>query len=111
MDDKIKHKISAAMNSLEGMSPAEPRPYLLTRINAQLGSAPGSSIWSAITAFIRKPAVAFVSILLLVILNIVVFSAGDLLAGKKNISASNIPQAYDFSLNVSGFYDPENQEP
>ncbi|MEJ7610289.1 MAG: hypothetical protein WKF88_03815 [Ferruginibacter sp.] len=111
MHDKITQKIAAVMNSLDGMQPAEPQPYLLTRLKARLECAPEQSTWSAITAFIKTPAVAFVSVLLLLLLNIAVFSAGGFFPGKKNISANNIPAKYDFTVNVSGIYDIENQEP
>lgn len=99
------------MESLDGMTPADPKPFLLTRLNAALQQGEDQGIWAVATAFLKRPAVAIVTILLLLILNIAVFSAGGFLQGKENITANSVSDKYDFSINVSGIYDSENQEP
>ncbi len=59
------------LNSLEGIKKASPKPFLTTRVMAALSKQP--SFWDKTLAFILKPAIAIVSIVLIMALNIFVF--------------------------------------
>lgn len=112
MTDNIQHKVNAAMDSLDGLHPAEPKPFLLTRIHALMQRDPEQNIWQRISAYIKKPAVAICSVVILLALNITLFSSSNFSilkqSASKRIASSN---KYDFAINVSGIYDTENQEP
>lgn len=111
MDDTIRKKVLTTMESFDGMTQADPKPFMLTRINAALQRGEDQSIWEAVTAFLKRPTVAIVSVLLLLILNIAVFSVSGFFRGNESISVNTVSAKYDFSVNVSGIYDSENQEP
>ena len=100
------------MESLDGIIPAEPTPFLATRIYAVLHRVPVANIWQRVSAYIKKPAVAVCSVMLLLILNIALFSSAGFSFSKqsaaKRIASSN---KYDFAINAEGIYDTENQEP
>ena len=112
MNDKINNKINTAMESLNGIIPAEPTPFLATRIFALLRRAPAANVWQRVSAYIKKPAVAVCSVMLLLFLNIALFSSPGFSILKqsaaKRIASSN---KYDFAINAEGIYDTENQEP
>ena len=110
MKDKINHKIGTTLQSIDGIQPAEPKPFLLTRVNALLRSEK-PTIWSAIAAYIQRPAVAICSVTALLIINIAVMKTNNYFTAKNNVTKRIASSKYDFSVNVSGIYDMENQEP
>lgn len=106
MKDNINFKVNAALESLDGMSQAEPKPFLLTRILALQKQAGRVTVWQQIAAYIKRPVVAIPAVLFLLGLNIAVFSL-------KNISFKDntvAPAKNDFAINAAGIYDSENQE-
>jgi len=113
MNDHINKKTEEALNSLDGIVSAEPKPFLLTRINAALQSRqPGDrSTWGSIAALLKRPAVAFGMLLLIAFINIAVLAGGNPFTEKKNTQSFSANTKYDFAINVSGIYDIENQEP
>ena len=112
MTDKINHKVNAALESLDGIIPAEPQPFLLTRVNAflrQRESAP--NIWQRAAGYIKRPAVAACSVAVLLALNIFLFSTSNFSIAKESTAKRIATSKYDFAINVAGIYDTENQEP
>ena len=110
MNENINTRIDRAMESLDGISAAEPKPFLLTRVNSALQRNVLSGKWSAIAAFLRRPAVAAGMIFLLLLLNIAILNAGNFTSQKDTAKRTAVTK-YDFAINVSGIYDTENNEP
>ena len=113
MSDQINKKIEETLASIDGISAAEPKPFLLTRVNAALQKKMNNdqSIWSNIAAVLKKPAIAFSVLILIVFTNIAVLSGNGSFLQKKNSQVLSSTTKYDFAINVSGIYDIENQEP
>jgi anti-sigma-K factor RskA len=108
MTDKISNKVNTALDSFDGILQAEPKPFLLTRIHAALSRETPQSIWQQAAGFIKKPAVAACSIVLLLALNIALFSARNSAAKNDSVAGRIASSKYDFSINVAGIYDTEN---
>jgi hypothetical protein len=73
---QIEERVEAALNSLDGVASALPKPFLLTRINARL-SAKQESIWDKCLYFISRPAIAFVAVCIVIAVNIFAIANGD----------------------------------
>jgi len=109
MNDKINFKVNAALESLDGMSQAEPKPFLLTRILALQKRGGRVTAWQRIAEYIKRPVVAIPAVLFLLGLNIAVFSMKNI-SFKDNTTAKSAQGKYDFAINADGIYDSENQE-
>ncbi len=110
----IHQKIDDAFGSIEGIGKAEPAPFLLTRIHAALAGDAGqeANVWSSIASFLKRPAVAFTILIVLLFVNIIVLGANGFLSERKGIaSATAAGGKYDIAVNVASMYDTENQEP
>ncbi len=66
----IQQQINEALQSIDGIAPASPRPYLLTRIQARLSSIAAQSSWETIAQFISRPVVMVASVVFLLSLNL-----------------------------------------
>ena len=111
MSDNINNWVNLTLESIHGITKATPKPFLLTRIKASLNKEQVQSGWSNIAFYLKKPAVAAVAILLVILVNVLVISNRNNLVERENITKSITPQKYDFAINVSVMYDSENQEP
>jgi hypothetical protein len=74
-------KVEDTLNSLDGLQKASPGPFFYTRVLANLQKEQMSP-WEIIFSFLTKPAVAFASLSLIILLN-----AGALLYQKSDSSA------------------------
>jgi hypothetical protein len=110
MQEEMNDKINRMLNSFEGMKSAEPKPFLLTRINAALGKKEKQGIWYRLAAFIQRPVVAATAVIILVLLNFAILNR-NLSGANNSFAKSNFSAGDDFAINVSGMYDIENQEP
>jgi len=112
MENHIDQRIEDTMASLEGVMPAEPKPFLLTRLNAAVrrNAAADRSVWGSIAAVIKKPLVAFAALAIVVFVNAVAISNSKA-AGRQSVAARATNAKYDFSINVGSVYDTENTEP
>ncbi|MEP6712851.1 MAG: hypothetical protein ABJA37_10565 [Ferruginibacter sp.] len=110
MDDhKINNKITEVLNSFDGVERAVPKPFLLTRINARLQQAAPGNSWGKAYAFISRPLVAGLGLLLFLMVNLIIISQNKNTAGG-NIATQNTNTAqYEFAINVASIYDIENQ--
>ncbi len=96
-----------ALNSLDGMERAVPRPYLLTRIQARLNRQEITP-WEKAVSFIGKPAIAIPGLLLILVLNtmaIVNYNTGT--GDTTGDQVVQIP-ADDYSVTVATIYESEN---
>jgi hypothetical protein len=112
MSDHINKKIEDAMASIDGITPAEPKPFLLTRLNATIrkNASADRTVWGSIAAVIKKPAIAVAALAVVVFVNAVAISTNSA-AGKQNVAARSTTNKYDFTISVASIYDTENTEP
>lgn len=65
----IQNKIDAALKSIDKLQRAEPGPFFYTRLMANL-SGQKQSTWEKLSSFISRPAIAFISLSLIILLNL-----------------------------------------
>lgn len=106
----INKLIEEALNSVDDVRRAEPKPYLLTRIHARMNKEK-ESVWEKAGWFIGRPAVAFTGLCLIVVLNAMVFmfnkSADDATVADQTVQT----QTDEFSYTVATIYDTDNSKP
>lgn len=104
----INKLIDEALNSLDDAGQASPKPYLFTRLNARMQNAKENT-WDNALSFISKPAFAFVSLCLVIAINVTVISYNYNAA---TTAASEEPfAAVDEYSSVTVLNDIENIEP
>jgi hypothetical protein len=104
--ENIDKLIEEAMNSVDNISRAEAKPFLLTRINARMNKAKGST-WEKAGWFITRPAVALTGLCLVVMINAAVVVNRT----SENTAATEQVQTDEFSYTVATIYDNENNQP
>jgi hypothetical protein len=67
-NSNIERKVAEALSSLDGMRKAVPAPYFYTRLVARMERSE-RNIWERFGSFISRPAVAFSTICLILLLN------------------------------------------
>ena len=109
----MNDKIDDILKSIDGIEKATAKPFLLTRVNARIkiANALPENIWYKIAFYLKKPAVAFAAIVLLILINISVIKSINQRSDLENMAKNKNSQKYDFAINVSVLYDIENQEP
>lgn len=105
----IEKLVEETLNSLEGAKRAEAKPFLLTRVLAKINSGEETAnVWTRISVFLSKPAVALAGLLLIVLINAaIIFSNTKDKENMQNINSSKD----EFAVNVLSIYESENQEP
>lgn len=108
--ESINKLIEEALNSIDDVKRAEPRPYLLTRIHARMSKGTESA-WEKAGWFIGRPAVAFTGLCMILLINamVVLFNKADAPA-KATEQVAQTP-ADEFSYTVATIYDNENIQP
>ena len=81
MDQHLDKKIDEAMQSLDGIEKASPRPFFFTRLEARMQRE--KSRWEVISSFVAKPIVAFACICLIIMINAAVILSS---ANSKNLT-------------------------
>ncbi len=104
--------VEEILNSLDGMQPATPPPYLHTRVMAAIRENTGvQNTWSKILYFLTRPGVALAAVLLIVVLNVFAVYI-NMNSNKVNaVTASQTVNKEDFVINVMSIYDTETLEP
>ncbi|MEO8583510.1 MAG: hypothetical protein ABI415_06925, partial [Flavitalea sp.] len=78
----IHRKVEEVLASLDNISPASPLPFFYTRLEARLVKEE-SNIWERTSRFVCRPAIAFITVGLVLLLNtvaLVKFSSDDSLS-------------------------------
>ena len=109
-NEHINKLIEDALNSVDDIKRAEPRPFLLTRINARMNKAK-ESVWEKAGWFIGRPVVAFTGLCMILLINtmVVMFnnsSTADTITDQVSQTAAD-----EFSYTVATIYDNENTQP
>jgi hypothetical protein len=108
--EQINKLIEDALNSVDDVKRAEPRPFLLTRINARM-SKDTRTAWEKAGWFISRPAVAFTGLCMILLINamVIVYNKTSASAAVTEQVAQN--PADEFSYTVATIYDNENPQP
>ena len=109
-NENINKLIEEALNSVDDVKRAEPKPFLLTRIHARMNRETGS-VWEKYGWFITRPAVAFTGLCMILLINAIVImsnkTSNDVTATDQVAQNS----ADEFSYTVATIYDNENTQP
>lgn len=108
--DHINKLIEDALNSVDDIQRAEPKPFLLTRINAKMNNGT-ASIWEKVGWFITRPAVAFTGLFLIILINVMVMMNTGSLNTNNNTDQVAVNSPDEFSSTVATIYDFENVQP
>lgn len=108
--EQLNKLIDEALNSVDDIRRAEPRPFLLTRIQAKRNSGVESA-WEKAGWFIARPAVAFAGLCMIIAINamVIMFNrpSGSATVSEQPAQA----QTDEFSYTVATIYDFENTQP
>ena len=109
-EEHINKLVEEAMNSVNDVTRAGPKPYLLTRINARM-SKTTESLWEKAGGFVTRPAVAFTGLCMVLLVNVIVIASN-----KSSVPAMATEQVTqnttdEFSYTVATIYDNENAQP
>jgi hypothetical protein len=103
----IQSRIDSAMNSIDNIIHATPKPFFYTRLEARLLKEQ-SGVWESMSRMISKPVIAVASISLVLIINVFVFMQGSA-AVRSTPNQSEMASVED--LRPTSFYDLENTQP
>jgi hypothetical protein len=108
-EEFINKKIDEVMQSIDGIQPASPRPFLFTRLEAKMHNE--KNAWSRLSFFVAKPVVAFACVCFVLIINVMVVffsnTSGNLLAQQ----GSELATADEYNQVSYNLYDFENTKP
>ena len=110
MEDAINKMTEEALSSLDNMTRASAKPYLMTRIRARMDRHTESA-WEKAGKFITRPVVAFTGLFLVIGINVgIMVSNNSPLDNTVNAEQQQLT-ADDFSTSVVSLYDTENLQP
>ena len=105
--ENINKLIEEALNSVDDVQRAEPRPFLLTRIHARMNKGT-ESVWEKASWFITRPAIAFTGLCMIVLLNIMVVMYNKTPDSTTVADQTAQAQADEFSFTAVTIYDNDN---
>ncbi len=111
-DEFINKKVEDAMESLDGIQGANPRPFLFTRLEARMQN--DRNVWSKLSSFVARPIMVFACVCFVLIINVMVIflsnNSGRLTAqqGSELATADEYSQVSQVNYNL---YDLENNKP
>ena len=107
--EQINKLIEDTLNSVDDVRRAEPKPFLLTRINARMSR--GETAWEKAGWFIGRPVVAFTGLCMILLINAMVImfnKTSNAAAATEQVAQTG---ADEFSYTVVTIYDNENPQP
>lgn len=108
--ENINKLIEQALGSVDAVTRATPKPYLLTRINARMHKGKATA-WEKAGWFIGRPAVAFTGLCMIVLLNIMVVMFNKTADSTTAAEQTASTPADEFSYAVATIYDIDNTQP
>ena len=103
----IQKKVDEAMDSIEGINRAIPKPFLFTRVAARISRHENNN-WERVGKLISRPAFALITVSMVLMLNLfVAINETSATTAKPNLS--EVATADD--LGTNSFYDIENVQP
>ncbi|MEO6730362.1 MAG: hypothetical protein ABIN01_04040 [Ferruginibacter sp.] len=108
--DQIHKLVEEAIDSIEHIQKASPKPFLLTRIDARLHRK-NFSLWEKASWLIARPSFAIPGLVILIMLNVMtVLSNENTSVHISTEQQSGLPATDDFAYTDPGIYDIENTE-
>ncbi len=107
----IQNQIEKTLHSIDDINTVDANPYLATRIFAALHNRTQKNIWSKIAIFICKPYIAATAVILLVILNVVLFTINASSSDQDFAISKTATTTNEFAINITSMYDTENINP
>ncbi len=108
----IDQLVDVAMQSLDGIERATPKPFLLTRIHAgRQKQVAVQNTWNRIAGFLSKPLVATAGILLILGINITIIAISKNKDRSFVYDKVNNDNRDEYSLSVTTIYEIDNHEP
>jgi len=109
-EEHINKLVEEALNSVNDVTRAEAKPYLLTRIHARMNREK-ESFWEKAGWFIGRPAVAFTGLFMVILFNAVVIMSNKPSDSANIAEQTAQTQTDEFSYTVATIYDTENTQP
>jgi hypothetical protein len=103
----IQKRVEEAMDSILNIGQATPQPFFYTRLMAKIQQQE-TNIWEKMSRLVSRPAVAFIAVSAVLILNIYV-ALNETSLSTSNPELSEVATADDLGTNT--FYDIENVQP
>jgi hypothetical protein len=108
--EQINKLIKEALNSVDDAQRAEPKPFLLTRINARMNKGT-ASVWEKAGWLITRPAVAFTGLCMIVLLNVLVVMNNKTPDTINGADLTVQSQTDELSYTTATIYDIDNTQP
>lgn len=108
--EQINKLIEEALNSVDDAQRAEPKPFLLTRINARMNKGT-ASVWEKAGWLITRPAVAFTGLCMIVLLNVLVVMNNKTPDTINGADLTVQSQTDELSYTAATIYDIDNTQP
>jgi len=107
--ERIDKMTDEALNSLDGVNRATPRPYLFTRLAARM-ERQNETTWESIGRFIARPAVVIAGLCMIIAINVLVVTSNNTTTNNTSFAEQSTTQD-EFSTSIASLYDTENTEP
>ena len=104
-DHEVNKKIEDALQGLDGSHRAQPKPYLLTRINARMQQQ-ADSVWDKTARFITRPVVAFAGLCSIVAINFFIVTSNSHITTAKEQRGGD-----SYATSIASLYYNETTEP
>lgn len=104
----IQTKVEDALSSIDNLQRATPRPFFYTRLMAKIDSRQ-QSVWEKFGSFISRPAIAFVTLSLILLINL--FAAYSNLNATPATEQPELTTTEEYTQVANNFYDFENVKP
>ena len=103
MNESLNTKIVKAMQSLNGIRKASPRPYFFTRLEARLEKQ--KSRWETLSSFLSKPVIAIACICLILVINTAVILSSTNLNSSTEQQNNELATADEYNSVTAPLYE------
>ena len=104
-DNFINKKVDDALQSIDNISKASLRPFFFTRLEARMLNE--KNIWSKMSSFFARPAIAFACICLVIMINIAVIFTSINSQGSYAQPGSEVAAVDEYTQVTTGLYELE----
>ena len=106
----VEKVIEETLKCLDGIGRAEPKPFLITRINARLNKHK-TSVWEMATQFFVRPSVVIAGLGILIGINALVVGVNKLQTPATAVADQLASTSDEFSTTTATLYEIDNIEP
>jgi hypothetical protein len=109
MNENLFKKIDEAMQSLDGLEKASPRPFFFTRLEGRMQKQ--KSRWEALSSFLSKPVIAIACICLIIMINATVILSSSNLKNITDQQNNELATADEYNSVSAPLYEFVNATP